>query len=170
MPYNNCMDYKGKYTREFLEPIVKNSRSISQVLREIGLRKAGGNHRLISGHIRRNSISTSHFTGQAWNRGKTTETSEAVRKITAKITMPDEEVFVKNSPYNPSKLRARLLKLGWDYKCSNSECGISLWLGKEITLHVDHINGNHIDHRLENLQFLCPNCHQQTRTWGNKRG
>jgi len=25
------------------------------------------------------------------------------------------------------------------------------------------------DHRLKNLQFLCPNCHSQTKTWGAKK-
>lgn len=42
-------------------------------------------------------------------------------------------------------------------------------MNKPITLHLDHINGVHNDNRFENLRFLCPNCHQQTDTWGNKK-
>lgn len=38
-------------------------------------------------------------------------------------------------------------------------------LGKILVLHLDHINGNKKDHRLENLRFLCPNCHSQTHTY-----
>lgn len=38
-------------------------------------------------------------------------------------------------------------------------------LGKPLTLHLDHINGQNKDHRLENLRFLCPNCHSQTHTY-----
>jgi 5-methylcytosine-specific restriction endonuclease McrA len=39
---------------------------------------------------------------------------------------------------------------------------------KELVLELDHINGNNRDHRPNNLRFLCPNCHSQTPTWGNR--
>ena len=32
----------------------------------------------------------------------------------------------------------------------------------------NHINGINNDHRLENLRFLCPNCHSQTSTYAGK--
>ena len=51
------------------------------------------------------------------------------------------------------------------------ECGLSEWLGKPLSIHIDHINGVKDDHLLENLRMLCPNCHSQTDTYGarNKR-
>ena len=52
------------------------------------------------------------------------------------------------------------------YKCS--ECDISEWNGKKLALHLNHINGKNGDHRLENLRFLCPNCHSQTDTYTGK--
>lgn len=35
-----------------------------------------------------------------------------------------------------------------------------------VPLTVEHIDGNWLDSRLENLQLLCPNCHSLTPTYG----
>lgn len=45
---------------------------------------------------------------------------------------------------------------------------IGVWNGKKLSLQLDHINGDHSDNRLENLRFLCPNCHTQTETYCSK--
>lgn len=40
--------------------------------------------------------------------------------------------------------------------------------GRELTLQLERVNGINNDHRLENLRLLCPNCHSQTATYGNR--
>lgn len=80
---------------------------------------------------------------------------------------PLNQIMVKDSGYNRTKLKARLLKEGIkEYKCE--KCGLTEWLGQPISLQLHHINGIHNDNRLENLQLLCPNCHSQTDTFGWK--
>lgn len=55
------------------------------------------------------------------------------------------------------------------YICS--ECGQNgIWNNKELILELDHVNGISTDNRLENLRFLCPNCHSQTETNKGKNG
>lgn len=84
--------------------------------------------------------------------------------------IPDSQVFVENSEYinNRINLKERILKNGWmEYRCV--ECGLEgEWNGKPLVLQLDHINGVNSDHRLENLRFLCPNCHTQTDTYAGK--
>ena len=43
-----------------------------------------------------------------------------------------------------------------------------LWNGIPLVLQLDHINGINNDNRIENLRFLCPNCHSQTTTFSGK--
>lgn len=53
------------------------------------------------------------------------------------------------------------------YKCSNCGCD-GHWLNGIISLELHHINGVNNDHRLENLTFLCPNCHALTENYSYK--
>lgn len=52
------------------------------------------------------------------------------------------------------------------YECGG--CGISEWVGKKLSLHLDHIDGDAWNHELSNLRFLCPNCHSLTDTYTGK--
>lgn len=158
---------KTKYTKELLEPIAKDSTSFTQMFEKLGLVPSGGNHRMIKGWVKYYEIDFSHFCSRSWSRGQTAQNNDVVRRIRDKNRMSFEEVFCEKSRVNcGNRLMKRLLEIGWEYKCV--VCGLSDWLGEKITLHVDHMNGNHIDNRLENLRLLCPNCHQQTENWGAK--
>lgn len=50
-----------------------------------------------------------------------------------------------------------------DGRCNH--CNINEWRGKPIVLEIEHKNGDRTDHRRENLEAICPNCHSQTPTW-----
>jgi hypothetical protein len=45
-------------------------------------------------------------------------------------------------------------------------CNITEHNNKPLTFQIDHVNGDRMDNRFENLKVICPNCHTQTKTWG----
>jgi hypothetical protein len=150
-----------KYTREVLETAVRQSRSMSEVMRWLGLVPAGGTHSHITRRVKAFGIDTSHFLGRAANQG-------AHHRGGTKV-VPWQEVLVLRTSGNRRKahvLRRALLESGRQYHCGAERCPLSNdWLGKPLVLHVNHKNGNWLDDRAENLEFLCPNCHSQTETY-----
>lgn len=70
--------------------------------------------------------------------------------------------------YLTSRLKKRLIKNGLiKEECVNCHVG-PFWNNMPLVLQLDHKNGNSRDHRLVNLQLLCPNCHSQTETFSGK--
>ncbi len=66
-------------------------------------------------------------------------------------------------------LKARLIAAGLKQdRCER--CGISTWMDRSLSMHLHHKNGDGTDNRLPNLEFLCPNCHSQTDTYGGRNG
>lgn len=159
----------SKYTKELLTPIVADSCSWAEVLKKLDLHLTGGNYRNIQGHVRHHCLDTRHFTGKGWARGKTKHDDARIKGISEKNSYVVEDVLVKNSRgnINAGTLRRLAKNAGIPYTCANGHG--NTWMGKPLTLHLDHINGTSNDNRVENLRFLCPNCHQQTPTWGNQR-
>lgn len=88
-----------------------------------------------------------------------------------KVGVPHETIFIVDSVYSTKVTKQKILRENLiPYSCSNEFCDLyqsvkPVWAGKLLVLHLDHINGIRNDHRLENLRFLCPNCHTQTSTY-----
>lgn len=152
------------YTREVLSKIVVNNRSIAGVLRDLGLRPAGGTHAHISRRIKEYGLDTSHFTGRASNTGPGHRGGPARRA-------PLEILVKRNSGRRQLAVRLRraLVEIGVPYKCA--KCGLGdTWRGHPLKLQVNHRNHDWLDDRRQNLEFLCPNCHSQTEGWCGSRG
>lgn len=138
-----------------LREAVANSKSIAGVLRYLGKNdRANGQHTAIKRRIEKLGIDTSHFTGQGWSKSQ--------------ICYKTEEVFAEGSRSSRSIVRRYIIRDKLiPYECAF--CGnTGEWLGRPMALELDHINGVFNDHRLENLRFLCPNCHAITDTYCGK--
>lgn len=138
------------FSKQQIERIVKESKSNRDVARALGYSaNGGGTMQSLNRMYKELNLDTSHFLGQGWNKNNFAyETfSNGTYKKKGKTTL-----------IPLIHLRGR--------KCEN--CGLTEWLGKEITLEIHHIDGDHLNNSLENLQLLCPNCHSYTENWRKK--
>lgn len=111
----------------------------------------GKNYDTVQKRLEKFNISTDHFVSRCSNR-----------------VITKEDVFCENSSVSQNTLRRFYLKeKDIEYKCN--KCGVgSIWNGNNLTLQLDHIDGNNGNNLLSNLRWLCPNCHSQTKTFAGK--
>lgn len=146
-----------KYTKEFLENIIKDCTSIFEVCRKVGI-SGGSGSATIKRNIKKFNIDISHFKGSAWNKGMKGKDETAV--------YPLKELLDNNVKIKSNTLKHKLFANG----LKENRCEICGLEGKEVTLELHHINGDHFDNRIENLQILCPNCHSKTPNYRRKNG
>jgi 5-methylcytosine-specific restriction endonuclease McrA len=89
-------------------------------------------------------------------------------EFSRKRRLDNKVVFVENSTYGRHHAKQRLIKENLiPYVCSI--CSLEpVWNGIKLSLQLDHINGVNDDNRMENLRFVCPNCHSQQDTYAAK--
>jgi hypothetical protein len=149
---------KNSYKNEELIVACAQSFSYRQVLKRLNLKEAGGNYAIVKRKISENQIDISHFTHKGWNKGM-------AFKPNPKKSL--DEILIANSNYQSFKLKKRLLNEGYfPPKCQN--CSLETWLGNQIPLELEHIDGDKTNNQLNNLTILCPNCHALTSTYRGK--
>ncbi|MFF5131293.1 HNH endonuclease signature motif containing protein [Streptomyces syringium] len=139
---------------------VAESVSLAGVLRLLGRTDNGASRSLVKRSIAAYSISTSHLVGQGHQRGRPSRN----RRTAADIL---RQLAPGASRTSTALLRRALDDIAMPRVCS--ACGIGeTWQGKRLVLEIDHINGDRLDNRADNLRYLCPSCHSQTRTFSNR--
>lgn len=135
-----------EYTDEQFTNCVKEVKSLAGLLRALNLRPAGGNYAHAKYTLQRLNLSTEHWTGQSWSKGKQLKNWSSYTKAV--------------------RLKPHLIKLR-GHKCEC--CNLSEWLNNLIPLEIHHKDGNRTNNVLDNLELLCNNCHALTDFWRNKK-
>lgn len=133
-----------QYTKAKLEEAVQNTDSLTDCLIFLGQKVSGSHVRYIKYKIFKYNIDTSHF------------------KI--KLIPPK---YNYNLLLNNKRLKGLLLEHNIPYICAicNQQ---PYWNNLDLTLQIDHIDGNRENNDLTNLRFICPNCHTQTQNYTSK--
>ena len=155
------MNNKRRYTDKQLMEAIDTSLSIRSVLQKIGLLPTGGNYQSIKKRVKILNLDITHFTGKGHLKNKQHGWANKT---------PLNKLLVKNylGGVSSHHLRQRLIKEGLIKKVCN-RCGIDQWQGEELSLELEHKNGNKFDNRIQNLEVLCPNCHSLTTTYRRRK-
>ena len=133
------------FSEQEVRAAVADSRSYAEALRRLWVARGRRSHRTIRKYVEQVwRIPVDHF--------------EARRGGSSGRAVPLADVLVEGSTYHRGHLKRRLLAEG----IKRPECEMcgqgEMWRGHRMSLVLDHINGVHDDHRLDNLRILCPNC------------
>ncbi len=151
-------------SNEEFQEICKKYTSLADIIRHFGIRPEAGNYGTLKKRIRRDKADISHIKiGVGSNRG---------RSFKRKYTSKDQVIEILNN--NEIHAKGQIKDLIIKFKIlDNTHCSIcnhdDIWNGQKLVMQLDHIDGQSDNDRLNNLRFICPNCHTQTPTHAGKR-
>lgn len=150
-------------SKNLLSKIVKESNTLSEILRKIESPISPYYFLCIKERMKREGINFDHISlglGSAknkkvFNRGLTLEQAK-------------QKVFIYNAQGCRSVIKLYLKKFSiFPMVCAECGCG-EIWNSKKLVLQLDHIDGDPSNHKLDNLRWVCPNCHSQTFSFSGK--
>jgi len=142
--------------KENLENFVKDSVSFTDLCFKVYGNDWYGNRQTLKKYVKKHDIDTCHFN------------LETKRIVVPRNIKPLSELLTINSTIDTTGLKHRLYKSG----LKKEECELCgqgpIWMGKKMSLRLDHINGINNDNRIENLRIVCPNCDATLDTFSGK--
>lgn len=148
---------RARIPEQALRSVLPTVTSYADAMRALGLPVNDAGHRRLRREVARLGLDTAHFT----RRSRRTVPQPRRETVAAQVLV----LRPAGSPRtNRDRLQRALAEVGVPHRCES--CGNpGEWLGRPITLQIDHISGDWLDNRRENLRYLCPNCHALTATW-----
>jgi len=139
------MSYRD-YSDDQFKTAVANNKSVAGVLRELKLRPVGGNYKTVHRNVQLFQLNTDHWTNQGWNKGH---------------QLKDWSHYRRNTDLKKHLVKDR------GHMCES--CLNNKWMQVDITLELEHIDGDVTNNQIDNLKLLCPNCHSLTPTWRRRK-
>ena len=139
------MKNKCDYSKEVLQQVVQESKSITEILRKLNCKNS--RYTLLK-KLKEYDIDVSNLLGQAWNRDNFNyDKFEYGKVVSSALALP-----------------ALIHKRG--HRCET--CNNMYWMETLIPLEVHHIDGDKLNNIESNLKLMCPNCHALTDSYCGK--
>lgn len=139
---------KQKFSDEFLLQVWGQSDSINQFLLKLGVGNSGGAWYHYRNRLKQAGINLDSVSGKINGRKRGGE-------ITAKNA--NQKTILRQVRLCRLSLKKHMDLNKIPYICS--ECGLNSWREKKILLHIHHKDTDRGNNKIENLCYLCPNCH-----------
>lgn len=163
IPRKPAYKTKHKWTKEIVSSAVSEVTTYTDLCKSLGISNSGGSYQRLRAKMQEWGISTDHFISNPTVNPK------------FKIKIPWQDVLVYDRANTGQRTKSSMLKRAMlEAGFNNTVCAIAgcqqtnIWNGQELVLQIDHINGDRLDDRPENLRFICPNCHTQTKTFSSR--
>lgn len=142
----HILENRFKFSDIQILEIWNRSDSINQFLLNLGVGTGGGSWYHYKRRLKLLGIDLSNSTLNGRSRGG---------QVTAKLR--NEESIKKRIRLKRNTLKKSMDLCNIPYKCFN--CSLSEWCAEKLKLHIHHKNHDKTDNKINNLQYLCPNCH-----------
>lgn len=141
------MARKLKYNKEQVQSAIHSSKNFTQAARVLF---GNNNTKSIRWYVCKYNIDISHFD------------KPVRRNIEHYLCHPPKSKIAND------KLKRKLLSCGiFQHKCY--ECELTHWKNQPIPIQLHHKDGNPSNNCIDNIIFLCPNCHALTPNFCHKK-
>lgn len=154
------MANQRRYTDEQLACAIAESYSFREAAIKLGVPgSSGARQTSLKQRAINLGLDTAHFLGRM---------TLSRRGMVPWAIKPPEFYFQNGKWHDGFILKKKLAEIGRPLRCELCGTG-NQWNGKPLTLQIDHVDGNNKNCLLDNLRFLCPNCHSQTPTFTGRK-
>ena len=158
MDYSNKKKYikRTAYTKEQIQNAVLEANCYSDIFRNLGIKINGGSYVWMKNLLKKFEIEV-NFINQPNINFLNAGIKSSAQMVHDLYKNTDD--ISKEKRLSSKKLRTFLLYKGKKEECE--VCGLTECVGKKIRLDIHHKDGDCYNNHLNNLQFICPNCHRQ---------
>jgi len=107
--------------------------------------------------------------GRPFEKGHKSYWNEVSHKKASETRIRNIKNFIYNSSWENLGYSQKRVRVLYEQKGKCNNCGLITWGNSKLSLEYHHKDGDSCNNVRNNVEFLCPNCHSQTKTYCRKK-